>query len=53
MQDGNISNHLWQLAHGQVKTLEYNRVVTSEYYNVLKKIIEYTFGGAKELKVIF
>jgi hypothetical protein len=27
--------------------------VTVDYYGVLQKIIEYTFGGAKELKVVF
>jgi hypothetical protein len=27
--------------------------VTTEYYGVLQKIIEYTFGGAKELNVVF
>jgi hypothetical protein len=26
---------------------------TAEYYDVLQKIIEYTFGGNKELKVVF
>jgi hypothetical protein len=39
-----------------------NRVVTSgkdatshvtDYYAILQNIVEYTFGGAKELKVIF
>jgi hypothetical protein len=88
MEDGNISYDLRQLAHGQVKALEYSRydingyrfrtmklemnrplaatcnilVVTSgedasgvvaNYYGVLQKIIEYTFGGTKELKVVF
>jgi hypothetical protein len=88
MEDGNISYDLQQLAHGQVKALEYSRydingyhfrtvklevsrplaatcnsgVVTSgedasgvaaDYYGVLQKIIEYTFGGTKELKVVF
>jgi hypothetical protein len=27
--------------------------VTADYYGVLQNIIEYTFGGAKELKVVF
>jgi hypothetical protein len=27
--------------------------VTVDYYGVLQKIIEYTFGGTKELKVVF
>jgi hypothetical protein len=27
--------------------------VTADYYGVLQKIIEYTFSGAKELKVVF
>jgi hypothetical protein len=27
--------------------------VTADYYGVLQKIIEYMFGGAKELKVVF
>jgi hypothetical protein len=27
--------------------------VTTNYYGVLQKITEYTFGGAKELKVVF
>jgi hypothetical protein len=88
MEDDNISYDLRQLAHGQVKALEYSRydingycfqtakleashplaatcnsgVVTSgeyasrvaaDYYGVLQKIIEYTFGGTKELKVVF
>jgi hypothetical protein len=26
---------------------------TADYYDVLQKIIEYTFGGNKELKVVF
>jgi hypothetical protein len=39
-----------------------NRVVTSgeditghitNYYDILQNIIEYTFGGAKELRVVF
>jgi hypothetical protein len=88
MEDGNISYDFRQLAHGQVKALEYSRydingyhfrtvkleashplvatfnngVVTSgkdasrvaaDYYSVLQKIIEYMFGGTKELKVVF
>jgi hypothetical protein len=88
MQDANISDDLWQLAHGQVKALEYspyniNRyhfwtaklevshplaatsnsgVVTSveygsgvsaDYYGILQKNIEHTFGGTKEPKVVF
>jgi hypothetical protein len=28
-------------------------VVTTDYYGVLQKIIEYTFGGTKELNVVF
>jgi hypothetical protein len=27
--------------------------LASNYYDILKKFIEYTFGGAKELKVVF
>jgi hypothetical protein len=27
--------------------------LTTDYYGVLQKIIEYTFGGYKELKVVF
>jgi hypothetical protein len=27
--------------------------LAADYYNVLQKILEYTFGGAKELKVVF
>jgi hypothetical protein len=27
--------------------------VTADYYGILQKIIEYTFGGAKELNVVF
>jgi hypothetical protein len=88
MENGNISYDLRQLAHGQVKSLEYSRydingyhfrtmkleagrplaatcnigVVTSgedasgvaaDYYGVLQKIIEYTFGGTKELNDVF
>jgi hypothetical protein len=85
MHDGNISNNLRQLTHGQVKALEYDcydingyrlqmakleasrpltatsnsGVVTSvedasglstDYYVILQKIIEYTFGGLLQLK---
>jgi hypothetical protein len=88
MEDCNISSDLRQLAHGQVKALEYSRYdingyhfraakleasrplaatcnngvvtsgedasgVTTDYYGILQKIIEYTFGGTKELKVVF
>jgi hypothetical protein len=27
--------------------------VVADYYGILKKIIEYTFGGTKELKIVF
>jgi hypothetical protein len=27
--------------------------ITVDYYGILQKIIEYTVGGAKELKVVF
>jgi hypothetical protein len=27
--------------------------LAADYYGVLQKIIEYTFGGTKELKVVF
>jgi hypothetical protein len=27
--------------------------VTADYYGVLQKILEYMFGGAKELNVVF
>jgi hypothetical protein len=27
--------------------------VTTNYYGILQKIIEYMFGGTKELKVVF
>jgi hypothetical protein len=27
--------------------------VATDYYDILQKIIEYTFGGTKELKVVF
>jgi hypothetical protein len=27
--------------------------LAADYYGILKKIIEYTFGGTKELKVVF
>jgi hypothetical protein len=88
MEDCNISSDLRQLAHGQVKALEYIRydingyrfqtvklevshplaatcnsgLLTSgedasgvivDYYGVLQKNIEYTFGGTKELKIVF
>jgi hypothetical protein len=88
MEDCNISSDLRQLAHGQVKALEYSRYdingyhfraakleasrplaatcnngvvtsgkdasgVTTDYYGILQKNIEYTFGGTKELKVVF
>jgi hypothetical protein len=88
MEDVNISNDLRQLAHGEVKSLEYSHynineyrfwmaklevshplaattnigVVTSDedttshvtnYYGILQNIFEYTFGGAKELRVVF
>jgi hypothetical protein len=29
------------------------RGLAADYYGVLQKIIEYTFGGTKELKVVF
>jgi hypothetical protein len=38
----------WVVAHGENAS-----GVTPNYYGVLQKIIEYTFGGAKELKVVF
>jgi hypothetical protein len=88
MEDVNVSNDLRQLAHGQVKALEYSRyningyhfqmaklevsrplvtttnsgVVTSgedatghitDYYGTLQNIVEDTFSGTKELKVVF
>jgi hypothetical protein len=88
MEDCNISSDLRQLAHGQVKALEYIRydingyrfqtvklevshplaatcnsgLLTSgedasgvivDYYGVLQKNIKYTFGGTKELKIVF
>jgi hypothetical protein len=88
MEDCNISSDLRQLAHDQVKALEYSRYdingyrfrmakleasrplaatcnngvlttgkdasgVIADYYGVLQKIIEYMFGGTKELKVVF
>jgi hypothetical protein len=88
MEDVNVSNNLQQLAHGQVKTLDYSRydinryrfwitklevsppliattnsgVVTidkdatghvTNYYGILQNIVEYTFGGTKELRVVF
>jgi hypothetical protein len=27
--------------------------LTTNYYSILQKIFEYTFGGAKEVKVVF
>jgi hypothetical protein len=27
--------------------------LATDYYDVLQKILEYTFGGVKELKVVF
>jgi hypothetical protein len=27
--------------------------LTTDYYDILQKILEYTFGGTKELKVVF
>jgi hypothetical protein len=88
MEDVNVSNDLRQLAHCQVKALEYSRydingyhfwtmkleashpleattnsgAVTSgedatdhvtDYYDILQNIVEYTFNGAKELRVVF
>jgi hypothetical protein len=88
MEDINVYNNLQQLAHGQVKALEYSHydinryrfqmtkleasppliattnsgVVTIgedatghviDYYDILQNIIEYTFGGTKELRVVF
>jgi hypothetical protein len=29
------------------------RGLAADYYGILQKIIEYTFGGAKEMKVMF
>jgi hypothetical protein len=45
-----------------IATTTNNGVVTSgedatshvtDYYGILQNIVEYTFGGAKELKVVF
>jgi hypothetical protein len=27
--------------------------LAADYYGILQKILEYTFGGAKELKIVF
>jgi hypothetical protein len=32
---------------------KYTSGLVADYYGVLQKIIEYTFGGTKELKVVF
>jgi hypothetical protein len=87
MEDVNVSSELRQLAHGQVKALEYSRydinryhfwtaklevsrllaattnsgVVTSDKdatghvtnnYGILQNILEFTFSGTKELRVV-
>jgi hypothetical protein len=38
---------------GVVTSVEDASGVSADYYGVLQKIIEYTFDGAKELKVVF
>jgi hypothetical protein len=38
---------------GVVTSGEYASRVAADYYGVLQKIIEYTFGGTKELNVVF
>jgi hypothetical protein len=38
---------------GVVTSGEYASGVAAYYYGILQKIIEYTFGGTKELKVVF
>jgi hypothetical protein len=38
MQDGNISDELRQLAHGQVKALEYSRYDINEYHFWMVKL---------------
>jgi hypothetical protein len=38
---------------GVVSNGEDANKLASDYYGVLQKIIEYMFGGAKELKIVF
>jgi hypothetical protein len=38
---------------GVVANGEYASRLATDYYGVLQKILEYTFGGTKELKVVF
>jgi hypothetical protein len=38
---------------GVVANGKYASGLASNYYGILQKILEYTFGGAKKLKVIF
>jgi hypothetical protein len=38
---------------GVVEKGEDARGLAANYYGALQKIIEYTFGGARELKVVF
>jgi hypothetical protein len=38
---------------GVVTSVEYGSGVSTDYYSILQKHIEHTFGGAKELKVVF
>jgi hypothetical protein len=39
--------------NGVVANGEYTSGLASVYYGILQKIIEYTFGGTKGLKVVF
>jgi hypothetical protein len=57
--------HFWTMAlevshplaattnNGVVANGEDTSGLAAEYYDVLQKIIEYKFGGTKELKVVF
>jgi hypothetical protein len=39
--------------NGVVANGEDSSGLAADYYGILQKIIEYTFGGAKELKIVF
>jgi hypothetical protein len=39
--------------NGVVANGEHASELVADYYGILQKIIEYTFGGAIELKVVF
>jgi hypothetical protein len=51
--DGEVRSESSTCNSGVVTSGEYASRVAADYYDVLQKIIEYTFGGTKELNVVF